>query len=291
MRGFRDFDRGLAATFVAPPFSRCAAINVAPFRLVVNSRGHYANAVALPLRQSRKSQHLRYKFVGGFPATSGEAADAPAGALKFRAMANERTVQLSASPPLFDSRLLDFFSRVHPSVPALIYFPVIAGLVWLASGNATGAGTIALLIGGGLGLWTLAEYWLHRKIFHWEPDNAFGRRMHFIIHGVHHEHPNDKLRLVMPPGASIPLAALFGLGFWAIGGVGIGFPLFAGFLVGYLTYDYTHYYLHHYVPRSERGKRLREAHMRHHFQDHRFGFGVSSPIWDAVFGTLPRRRS
>ena len=33
--------------------------------------------------------------------------------------------------------------------------------------------------------------------------------MHFIIHGVHHDHPNDKLRLVMPPAVSIPLAALF----------------------------------------------------------------------------------
>jgi len=30
--------------------------------------------------------------------------------------------------------------------------------------------------------------------------------------------------------------------------------------------------------------------MRHHFQDHRYGFGVSSPLWGVVFHTLPRRR-
>ncbi len=206
-------------------------------------------------------------------------------------MAHERTARLSASPPLFESRFLDFFSRVHPSVPAIIYLPVVGVLCWLAADDGLGVASIVLLVIGGLALWTLTEYWLHRKFFHWEPDNKWGRRMHFVIHGVHHDHPNDKLRLVMPPGASIPLAALFGAAFLLIAGTTTGFPLFAGFLLGYLTYDYTHYYLHHYVPRSQLGKRLREAHMRHHFQDHRYGFGVSSPIWDVVFGTLPRRRN
>jgi sterol desaturase/sphingolipid hydroxylase (fatty acid hydroxylase superfamily) len=38
------------------------------------------------------------------------------------------------------------------------------------------------------------------------------------------------------------------------------------------------------------GKKLRELHMRHHFQDHDRGFGVSAPYWDHVFGTAPRRR-
>ena len=114
--------------------------------------------------------------------------------------------------------------------------------------------------------------------------------MHFIIHGVHHDHPNDKLRLVMPPAVSIPLAALFYGAFHLVFGSPEAFPLFAGFIGGYLVYDYTHYSVHHYVPKSDLGKKLREQHMRHHFQDHRYGFGVSSPIWDAVFRTMPRRR-
>jgi dihydroceramide fatty acyl 2-hydroxylase len=205
-------------------------------------------------------------------------------------MASERTSQLSASPQLFESRFLDFFSRIHPSVPALIYLPVIAALITFAARDGAGALEIVLLAVGGVALWTLAEYWLHRKLFHWEPDHALGRRLHFIIHGVHHEHPNDKLRLVMPPGASIPLAALFFGLFYLVLGFPTALPVFAGFLFGYLIYDYTHYYVHHYVPKSDLGKRLREQHMRHHFQDHRFGFGVSSPIWDVVFRTLPRRR-
>jgi dihydroceramide fatty acyl 2-hydroxylase len=205
-------------------------------------------------------------------------------------MAHERTARLSASPPLFQNRFLDFFSRVHPSVPALIFLPVIGALFWLGAGDGQGALELVLLAVGGFGLWTLAEYWLHRKVFHWEPDHPIGRRLHFIIHGVHHDHPNDKLRLVMPPGASIPLAALHFAVFYLVFGLPAAYPLFAGFLVGYLAYDYTHYYLHHFVPRGDLGKRLREQHMRHHFQDHRYGYGVSSPLWDIVFGTLPRKR-
>jgi dihydroceramide fatty acyl 2-hydroxylase len=205
-------------------------------------------------------------------------------------MSHERTARLSASPPLFKSRFLDFFSRIHPAVPALIYGPVIAVLITLGARDGQAALTIVLLVLGGLFLWTLSEYWLHRKIFHWDPDHPIGHRLHFIIHGVHHDHPNDRMRLVMPPGASIPLAALFFGLFWLVFGLPTAYPLFAGFLIGYLAYDYTHYYLHHFVPRSALGKRLREQHMRHHFQDHRYGFGVSTPLWDAVFRTLPRTR-
>ena len=205
-------------------------------------------------------------------------------------MATDRTARLSASPPLFESRFLDFFSRIHPVVPALIYVPAIVALIVLGADGGKGALALVGLFAAGVFIWTLAEYWLHRLVFHWDPDHPVGHRLHFIIHGVHHDHPNDKMRLVMPPGASIPLALLFFGLFWLIFGTPTAYPLFAGFLAGYLIYDYTHYYLHHFVPKSARGKQLREQHMRHHFQDHRFGYGVSSPLWDVVFRTLPRTR-
>jgi sterol desaturase/sphingolipid hydroxylase (fatty acid hydroxylase superfamily) len=205
-------------------------------------------------------------------------------------MGSERTARLSASPPLFKSRFLDFFSRIHPSVPALIYLPIIAALIVFGAREGQGALEIVGLVAAGLFIWTLSEYWLHRKVFHWDPDHPIGHRLHFIIHGVHHDHPNDRMRLVMPPGASIPLAALFFAVFSLIFGIPTALPMFAGFLLGYLAYDYTHYYLHHVVPKSTFGKKLREQHMRHHFQDHRYGFGVSTPLWDAVFRTLPRSR-
>lgn len=205
--------------------------------------------------------------------------------------AHNRSEKLSASPRLFKSEFLNFFSRVHPAVPAVVFVPVVIVMEWLGADRGYGVLSLLLLSMAGVGIWTLTEYWLHRLVFHWEPDNAFGRRMHFIIHGIHHDHPNDKMRLVMPPSVSIPLAALFFLAFGAIFGSPAAFPLFAGFIFGYLAYDYTHYYVHHFVPRTDFGKRLREHHMRHHFQDHRFGYGVSSPLWDAVFRTLPRKRN
>ena len=205
-------------------------------------------------------------------------------------MAQERTKRLSASPPLFDSGFLDFFSRIHPAVPAIVFVPVIGFMVWLGIDRGYNVLEAVLLVAGGLLLWTLTEYWLHRLLFHWEPKFRYGDRLHFIIHGVHHDHPNDRMRLVMPPALSIPLGLAFFALFALVFGTPAAYPLFAGLLVGYLTYDYTHYYLHHHTPKTQLGKRLREQHMRHHFQDHRYGFGVSSPMWDVVFRTLPRRR-
>ena len=175
--------------------------------------------------------------------------------------AHNRTDKLAASPQLFESEFLNFFSRVHPAIPAIVFVPVIVAMEWLAAGQGKAAWQLALLSLGGVGIWTLTEYWLHRLFFHWEPDNAFGRRMHFIIHGIHHDHPNDKMRLVMPPAVSIPLAALFFFAFTLIFGTPAAYPLFAGFLAGYLFYDYTHYYVHHFVPKSDLGKQpARAAH-------------------------------
>lgn len=205
-------------------------------------------------------------------------------------MSSERTSQLSASPRLFESRFLDFFSRVHPSIPAIVFVPAMVAAVWLGADGGYGALASVGLVALGVLFWTLTEYWLHRLVFHWEPDHPLGSRIHFIMHGVHHEHPNDRLRLVMPPAVSIPLAALFLGVFVLVFGTPAAYPIFAGLILGYLTYDYVHYHVHHHTPRTKLGKRLREQHMRHHFQDHRFGYGVSSPLWDVVFRTLPRRR-
>ena len=111
-----------------------------------------------------------------------------------------------------------------------------------------------------------------------------------MIHGVHHDHPNDPLRLVMPPSASVPLAFAFCLVFWLVLGADHAPAFSAGFLGGYLAYDMVHYHVHHHRPRTRVGRRLRELHMRHHFQDDERGFGVSAPYWDRVFGTRPATR-
>jgi len=199
-----------------------------------------------------------------------------------------RTEVLKASPPMFESRWLDACSRVHPSVPVILFAPAIAILMTLGIERVGAVGAVAWALGGYV-FWTLTEYWMHRIVFHFEPEDGIGARLHWIIHGVHHDHPNDRMRLVMPPSVSVPLAIGFYLLFLLVLGGTVAPAFGAGFLVGYLIYDMTHYHVHHHTPRTRTGRRLREAHMRHHFQDDTRGFGVSAPWWDHVFGTAPKR--
>ena len=185
---------------------------------------------------------------------------------------------------MFDSDLLDRLSRVHPTVPPLIFLPTVGVLFALGARDVPTGETVGLVAAGWL-FWTLMEYWIHRIVFHFEPESGPGARFHWIIHGVHHDHPNDPLRLVMPPSVSVPLAAGFYGLFVLVLGSAAGNVFAAGFLLGYLVYDMTHYYLHHFRPKTRFGRLMRELHMRHHFQDDTRGFGISAPFWDYVFRT------
>jgi dihydroceramide fatty acyl 2-hydroxylase len=191
---------------------------------------------------------------------------------------------------MFDSDFLDRLSRIHPAVPPILFGPAIAVLFALGQEGTPPLEVIAWIAGGYL-FWTLTEYWMHRLVFHFEPEEGLGARLHWIIHGVHHDHPNDPMRLVMPPSVSIPLAAGFVALFVLVLGQPSAWLFGAGFLSGYLAYDMTHYHVHHHSPRTRLGKLLRELHMRHHFQDDTRGFGVSAPFWDHVFGTPLARTS
>ncbi|HEY4276706.1 MAG TPA: sterol desaturase family protein [Conexibacter sp.] len=195
---------------------------------------------------------------------------------------------LRASPRMFDSNLLDKLSRVHWSVPLFIFGPAIV-VALVVSFSQLAVWQVPLFALGGYLFWTLTEYWLHRIVFHFEPDRGIGARLHWIIHGVHHDHPNDPLRLVMPPSVSVPLAALFLLLFAVVLGTPQAYAASAGFWAGYLAYDMLHYYMHHLPggrkPTAWVPRKLHELHMRHHFKEHDKGYGVSAPFWDHVFGT------
>jgi sterol desaturase/sphingolipid hydroxylase (fatty acid hydroxylase superfamily) len=193
---------------------------------------------------------------------------------------------LRASPPMFDRHWLDRFSRVHHTVPLFLFLPAI--LVFLVVGfRTTPTWAVAVWFAGGWLFWTFFEYWMHRLVFHFEPEEGFGARLHWIIHGVHHDHPNDPMRLVMPPSVSVPLGlAMVGL-FLLVLGTPATYPFAGGFFAGYLVYDMLHFHLHHHVPRTRGGRWLRELHMRHHFQDDSTGYGISAPFWDHVFRTVP----
>src|SRR3954462_12388640 len=195
-----------------------------------------------------------------------------------------RAEALRASPRMFERDWLDRLSRVHHTVPLFLFLPAILVLLVIGFRLTQTIAVFAWFAGGWL-FWTLFEYWMHRLVFHFEPEAGLGARLHWIIHGVHHDHPNDPMRLVMPPSVSVPLAMLFYLGFVAVISTPAAYLFTAGFLAGYLGYDMTHFHVHHHSPRTKVGRLLRELHMRHHFQDDTRGFGVSAPFWDYVFGT------
>ena len=192
------------------------------------------------------------------------------------------------SPRMFQNDFVDLFSRTHPAIVPILFVPG-AGVLFAYSILRTDLGWIAtaLLAFGGFVSWTFAEYWLHRLFFHWKPEGRWGERMHFLVHGVHHTWPRDKYRLVMPPAVSISLYFLFlGIFLLTLGPV-YTWGFHSGFVVGYMFYDLTHYYLHHFTPRSASGRRLKKNHMLHHFKDHTRRFCVSNLMWDRFFGTGP----
>ncbi len=194
------------------------------------------------------------------------------------------------SPRVFKNDFLDLMSRTHWATVPVLWVPVCAFMLW-HSASRSGAGWLLTLVVAGVGFvaWTLTEYWLHRTFFHWQPPGRLGERMHFFVHGVHHRWPKDKYRLVMPPGVSIVLYFAFLALFYPVLGATYVWAWHAGFVLGYVFYDVTHYYIHHASPKSRYGLRLKKNHMLHHFADTTSRFAVSNMVWDRVFGTVGSR--
>ena len=199
---------------------------------------------------------------------------------------------------LFKSDFLELFTHIHPAVVLIIWLPV-AGyflsrpIVQAATYGLT-AGQIVLAFLIGVVVWSFTEYTLHRFVFHFEPKNPHPmvERMIFLFHGIHHVQPQIKTRLVMPPIVSVPLALIFYGLFNLIVGQLLNAPqwvapLFGGFVVGYVCYDMIHYATHHFPMRWGVLKAWKRYHMLHHYKTPNERFGVSSPSWDMIFGTLP----
>ncbi len=209
---------------------------------------------------------------------------------------------------MFSNRFLERFTHVHHTIPLVIFVPVTCYSLFLAYREGMWLSRGVLLYLAGIAIWSLTEYLVHRFGFHVSRNaelqvlDSIGRLArgqaalsalsswqqlrYFLAHGVHHTHPSDSSRLVMPPIVSIPLAVVF---YWLLrtllGPVDM-LPSFAGLVTGYLIYDMIHYSVHHVRPRTPVGRYLKKHHFRHHFQDPSRNFGVSSPVWDLALGTL-----
>lgn len=224
--------------------------------------------------------------------------DAPELAPHYHGPETEDPVYRQTIARMFRSDLVEFFSKVHPIVPAAIYLPV----VFLSLRAAlSGAGVFAVLgaVAAGGFLWTFAEYVLHRYVFHLPLAGPVSKFIYFQSHGIHHQYPDDFYRLLMVPPVSIPLAGLFyGLFSLALAPA-LAAGVFAGFVLGYLAYDYTHFAVHFMKPPRSVWlapftlwfKAARRRHMVHHFDSHEHGYGVSTGLWDHVFGTVAVEKS
>lgn len=199
---------------------------------------------------------------------------------------------------IFEWGFMEAFTKTVWWVVPLVWLPVAAAVVVTYAVAAPGASltTAVGLLALGVVVWTLAEYLVHRFMFHVDeglPDWGPALALHFLLHGVHHKAPMDRYRLVLPPpmlaALFIPVAVIA----WPVVRGALALSawnyalVLAGIFLGYVGYDVTHYSFHHSTPaRGTYTGYMKRYHMKHHFRGgHAFAFGITSPLWDWVFRT------
>jgi 4-hydroxysphinganine ceramide fatty acyl 2-hydroxylase len=188
---------------------------------------------------------------------------------------------------LFKSSWLEALSKTHIAVPLTLFYGAALGVLFLSTGQwGMRWSTVLTYSLSGVLFFTLVEYLVHRYFYHMRPGSERSTRIQYVFHGVHHDHPRDKRRLALPPIVSVVVAVAF-LGLFRLLLGTPGFAFGGGFLAGYATYLLVHYSIH--VRRMPHNllSALWKHHNLHHFADGQSAFGVSSPMWDHVFGTLP----
>lgn len=191
---------------------------------------------------------------------------------------------------MFKSPLLERLTKSNPRLTIVFYSSLIA-LFFYLSYRYTRLNlyeTIGFYLGG-IVSWTLMEYVLHRFVFHIDEYLPFMKRFHYIVHGVHHEHPRDHERLFMPPVPGLIISFVM-FWFWFMFFGWNAFAFMAGISNGYLMYSYIHYTIHT-KPSSPLLHKLWSHHAKHHYKYPDKAYGVSSPFWDMVFGTMPPKKS
>lgn len=194
-----------------------------------------------------------------------------------------------SSGRIFQSPVLEALTKTHIAVPLTIFFGLGAasGYVSVHIMGFSVLSTMAYYMAGAL-FFTFIEYTAHRKLYHMGTAGSARKvRLQYVMHGVHHDHPRDKKRLALPPVVSVVLAALFmGLFRLILGPSGIAFG--GGFMTGYATYLMVHYAVHTMNPPKNIFGVLWKHHNMHHYVGDKGAFGVSSPLWDHVFATMPQ---
>ena len=205
--------------------------------------------------------------------------------MKFEKIYNKGQAQL------FKNQYLEYMTKTHPLVIWGMYLPIVLYMLYYSFALLNvPISKIGMLFLGGMFFWTFFEYIMHRYIFHFLAESERAVKFIYIIHGNHHEYPRDRERLFMPPVPSLILAALiFSMMYFIANIMGVRqniFAFFPGFMVGYLIYGSMHYAIHAWNPPYKWMKPLWRNHHLHHYKNERQGFGVSTTLWDRLFGTM-----
>lgn len=194
------------------------------------------------------------------------------------------------SATIFKNPTLERLTHTHIAIPITIFLIIATGLLiyGFSYGFLNVISAVGLFLAGWLAF-SLVEYMAHRYIFHMEPTTELKRNIQYTFHGNHHDFPKDKSRLAMPPIVSLFLASFFFFVFKLVFGT-LVFGIVAGFLFGYALYLFVHYAVHAYAPPKNFLKTLWIHHSIHHYKDPERAYGVSSPLWDYILGTMPERK-
>lgn len=205
--------------------------------------------------------------------------------MKFEKIHNKGQAQI------FKNKYLEYLTKTHPLVIWGMYIPILGFIMYYGNAHfGMSLLKISLIFLAGVFFWTFFEYMTHRFIFHFVAESKMALRIVYVIHGNHHEYPRDKQRLFMPPVPSIIIASVIFSVLYFIGYLfGVShyvFAFFPGFIIGYLIYGSMHYAIHAWNPPFKWMKPLWRNHHLHHYKKTELGFGVSSTLWDHVFGTM-----
>ncbi|PRQ29779.1 putative fatty acid hydroxylase [Rosa chinensis] len=180
-------------------------------------------------------------------------------------------------PRFFANDYLELLTRTAWWVIPLVWLPVASWLVSMSFRMGLTLAQVPLAVVGGIFIWTLLEYGLHRFPLHMKSTSYW--------------HPMDGMRIVFPPAVT----AILCVPFWNMSRLlsppSVAPALFGGTLLGYVAYDVTHYYLHHGKPYKRLTQDLKKYHLNHHFRNHSKGFGITSSFWDNVFRTVPSTKT
>lgn len=192
---------------------------------------------------------------------------------------------------LFKNQYLEYLTKTHPLVIWGMYIPILGFMLYFSASTLGFSGLqIGLTFIAGMFFWSFFEYSIHRYVFHFFAESERAKKIVYVIHGNHHEYPRDKERLFMPAVPSLLIAStIFGIMYffgYLSGATEYVFSFFPGFIFGYLIYGSMHYAIHAWNPPFKWMKALWRNHHLHHYKNVELGFGVSSTLWDHVFGTM-----